>query len=218
MADKTLTIYYTTDLHGHFFPTTYADKAEAPLGLFRCAPRFERGGNTLIIDGGDTLQGSPLATYCQKELRSPRPVAEILNRCHYDVVTLGNHDFNYGLGYLEEYLACGRFACVCQNLRDEAGHVRYPFLVKTLRNGLRVGIAGVVTDYVNVWEKPEHLAGIRITSPLDAARQALEAMRGQVDLTVCVYHGGFERDLNTGRLLSQNGGEHRLPPVRGAGL
>lgn len=205
MADKTLTIYYTTDLHGHFFPTTYADKAEAPLGLFRCAPRFERGGNTLIIDGGDTLQGSPLATYCQRELRSPRPVAEILNRCHYDVVTLGNHDFNYGLGYLAEYLACGRFACVCQNLRDEAGRARYPFLVKTLRNGLRVGIAGVVTDYVNVWEKPEHLAGIRITSPLDAAREALEAMRGQVDLTVCVYHGGFERDLDTGRLLSQNG-------------
>ena len=72
MPEKTLTICYTTDLHGHFYPTTYGDKAEAPIGLFRCVPRFDRGENVLIIDGGDTLQGSPFATYCQKELRRIR--------------------------------------------------------------------------------------------------------------------------------------------------
>jgi 2',3'-cyclic-nucleotide 2'-phosphodiesterase/3'-nucleotidase len=205
MPEKTLTICYTTDLHGHFYPTTYGDKAEAPIGLFRCVPRFDRGENVLIIDGGDTLQGSPFATYCQKELHAPDTVAEIMNLCGYDIVTLGNHDFNYGMPYLDAYLAHGRFACVCENLHDGAGGPRYPYLIRTMPNGLRVGVVGVVTDYVNVWEKPENLSGVRITDPFAAAREALEAMRGQADLTVCIYHGGFERDLDTGRLLSGSG-------------
>ena len=48
----------------------------------------------------------------------------------------------------------------------------------------------------------DSLAGIAITDPIPAAAAALEALRGQVDLTVCVHHGGFERDLATGRVLS----------------
>ncbi len=205
MAGKKLTIYYTTDLHGHFYPTTYGDRAERALGLFRCAPRFEKDGDTLIIDGGDTLQGSPFAAYCMKKLHSAQPVAEIMNRCGYDVVTLGNHDFNYGLAYLQDYLAHGGFDCVCENIRDEEGDAIYPYIIKTMQNGLRIGIAGIVTDHVNIWEKPENLAGVRISEPFEAARSALERMRDKADLTVCIYHGGFERDLHTGRLLSQSG-------------
>ena len=72
----------------------------------------------------------------------------------------------------------------------------------TLENGLRVGIVGIVTDYVNIWERPEHLTGITIEDPLPAAASALAALKGNVDLTVCVYHGGFERDLASGRTLS----------------
>ena len=59
-----------------------------------------------------------------------------------------------------------------------------------------------MTDYVNIWEKPEHLAGIAITDPIPAVAAALERLRDQVDLTVGIYHGGFERDLATGRVLS----------------
>ena len=72
----------------------------------------------------------------------------------------------------------------------------------TLENGLRVGIVGIVTDYVNIWERTEHLSGITIEDPLPAAASALAALKGNVDLTVCVYHGGFERDLASGRTLS----------------
>lgn len=72
----------------------------------------------------------------------------------------------------------------------------------TLENGLRVGIVGIVTDYVNIWERPEHLSGITIEDPLPAAASALALLKGNVDLTVCVYHGGFERDLASGRTLS----------------
>lgn len=59
-----------------------------------------------------------------------------------------------------------------------------------------------MTDYVNIWERPEHLSGITIEDPLPAAASALAALKGNVDLTVCVYHGGFERDLSSGRTLS----------------
>ena len=128
--------------------------------------------------------------------------AEMMNRCGYDYVTLGNHDFNYGMPYLDSYLNVLKARCVCENVRwDEAG-VRFPARIHTLENGLRVGIIGIVTDYVNIWEKPEHLAGIAITDPIPAAAAALERLRDQVDLTVGIYHGGFERDLATGRVLS----------------
>ena len=205
MAKQDITIYSTSDLHGHFYPTTYGDKTQRALGLFRCAPGFVKTPNTLVIDGGDTLQGSPFTAYCVKELRSARPVAEIMNRCGYDVVTLGNHDFNYGADYLREYLTQGNFACVCENLKDETGKSIFPRLVKVMENGLRVGIVGIVTDHVNIWEKPENLAGVQVTSPLEAAREALAALRQEADLTICIYHGGFERDLRTGRLLSSSG-------------
>ena len=52
------------------------------------------------------------------------------------------------------------------------------------------------------WERPEHLSGITIEDPLPAAASALAALKGKTDLTVCVYHGGFERDLASGRTLS----------------
>ena len=54
MAKQDITIYYTSDLHGHFYPTTYGDKTQRALGLFRCAPGFVKTPNTLEIDGGDT--------------------------------------------------------------------------------------------------------------------------------------------------------------------
>ena len=74
--------------------------------------------------------------------------------------------------------------------------------VHTLENGLRVGIVGIVTDYVNIWERPEHIASIRISDPIPAAAAALEKLKSISDVTLCVYHGGFERDLATGRVLS----------------
>ena len=80
--------------------------------------------------------------------------------------------------------------------------MRFPSRIHVLENGLRIGIVGIVTDYVNIWERPEHLSGIAITDPVPAAKAALEALKDQVDVTLCIYHGGFERDLATGRVLS----------------
>ena len=161
-----------------------------------------KDGNTLIIDGGDILQGSPLGAYCHDTLGDASRFAEMMNRCGYDYVTLGNHDFNYGMAYLDTYLNALHARCVCENVRWDGAGVRFPARIHTLENGLRIGIVGIVTDYVNIWERPEHLSGVTVNDPIPAARAALETLKDQVDVTLCIYHGGFERDLATGRVLS----------------
>ena len=202
MQERNLTIYFTSDLHSYIYPTDYRSQEEKDLGLFKCASQFQKDGNTLIIDGGDLLQGSPLGAFCHDTVGSAAQFAQIMYRCGYDYVTLGNHDFNYGMPYLDSYLDALRARCVCENVRWAGGGVRFPAHVHVLENGLRIGIVGIVTDYVNIWERPEHLSGIRIKDPIPAAAAALLSLKCKVDLTVCVYHGGFERDLASGRTLS----------------
>ena len=52
---RNLKIFYTSDVHGYFFPTNYASTQEMPMGLFKLEAAYERDGNTLVIDGGDVF-------------------------------------------------------------------------------------------------------------------------------------------------------------------
>ena len=73
MQERKLTIYFTSDLHSYIYPTDYRGQSEKDLGLFKCASRFQKDGNTLIIDGGDLLQVrrlEPTATIRSEALRS----------------------------------------------------------------------------------------------------------------------------------------------------
>ncbi len=201
MAPK-LTIYYTSDIHGFVFPTTHADDTTRPMGLLGMIPQFHKDGNTLILDCGDTIQGSPLTYYCRKKSLE-NPMVPVMNAAGYDYVTLGNHDFNYGYEALAEYLSGIHAQCVCANVLDRSGRLPIvPYVLHTLESGLRVGLTGVVTSWVNRWEQASTLSHFEITDPFTAAREALEILRGQADFTVCLYHGGIEKDLKTGRLLS----------------
>lgn len=193
-----LTIYFTSDTHGYLYPTNFCDQQPHPMGLL--SMRFPKDENTLIIDGGDTVQGSPLTYFCHVTGQEA-PVAAALNDRGYDYVTLGNHDFNYGPENLGRYLHALHARCLCANVRDDQGRLPVlPAAVHTLGNGLRVGLVGIVTDWVNRWEKKENLVGLTVSDPLEAAREAIRGL--QCDVLVGIYHGGIERDLQTGRLLS----------------
>lgn len=201
MAPK-LTIYYTSDIHGFVFPTSHADNKVRPMGLLGMIPQFQKDGNTLVLDCGDTIQGSPLTYYCRKQSLK-NPMIPVMNAAGYDYVTLGNHDFNYGYEALEEYLNGINARCVCANVKDRSGKLPItPYMLHTLENGMRVGLTGVVTSWVNRWEKESTLSHFEITDPLAAAKEALDALRRQADFTICLYHGGVEKELETGRLLS----------------
>ena len=202
---RKLKILYTSDVHGYLFPTNYAAKDEMPMGLFKLEAAFERDGNTLVIDRGDMLQGSPFAAFVARKAARPHPCALAMDLGGYQYVTLGNHDFNMGLEALEAYLNDLDAACLCCNIRDRAGKLPIlPYAVHVLENGLRVGLIGACTPFVRRWEKPETVAQLAIDAPIAAIRGALMQMP-EVDVKVLVYHGGFERDLQTGALLSASG-------------
>ena len=213
---KTLRIRYTSDMHGYFFPTRYADREEAPIGLMKLMDEFPRDGDTLILDGGDTLQGSPLTNLYQRltaaekqeclscDTYGTHPVAAVMNLAGYHFVTLGNHDFNYGLDALLDYLQNLDALCLCANIRDKAHRLPIaPYAVTQMENGLCVGLVGVCTHFVSRWENPATVAELEIEDAFEAAKAMLEVIRPLCDVTVLLYHGGYERDLEDGRLLSQ---------------
>ena len=107
--DKTLTLRFTSDTHGYLFPTNYADNQTRPMGLMSLAAEFPAGDDTLILDGGDTLQGSPLTNFYHRltpeaqhqcltsAAHGDHPIAAVMNLAGYQYVTLGNHDVNSGV-------------------------------------------------------------------------------------------------------------------------
>lgn len=212
---KTLTIRYTSDTHGYLYPTSYADMQDRPMGLMKLASEYPHDGNTLIIDGGDTIQGSPLTNLYQRlspeekaaclteDTYGTHPIAAMMNLAGYQFVTLGNHDFNYGVDALLDYLTNLDALCLCANIRDKESRLPIaPYAVHQLENGLRVGLVGVCTHFVRRWENPKTVERLVIEEPVPAAKAALEAVKPLCDLTVLIYHGGFECDLETGKALT----------------
>ncbi len=205
---KGFKIIYTSDTHGHIFPVDYALKKKASGGLLALAAQTEKDGNTLILDGGDSLQGTPLSQYyIENSDKFPlHPVAESFNALGLDYYTLGNHDFNFGYDSLRDYIKAMKARCLCANLEDLGGQLDIrPWTIHTLENGLRIGITGVVTDYVNIWEQPQNMERLRVTDTFEAASKVFSEMKMHCDVTVCIYHGGFEEDLESGLLLSDSG-------------
>ncbi|MGX7013078.1 bifunctional metallophosphatase/5'-nucleotidase [Vagococcus silagei] len=198
-----LKIYYTSDVHGYLFPTDYSNDSVQPLGLLSASEQYQRDDNTLVIDGGDMFQGSPFVNYFQKKDGRATGIIETINKIGYDVVTLGNHDFNHGFERLESEVRDLNPTVTCVNVLDKEGKMLFPEIIKEMPNGLKVGIVGITTEYINVWEKPENIASIQIVDPFPEAKAALERIKDQVDIAICLYHGGFEIDIESKELVSK---------------
>lgn len=204
---KNLKIIFTSDTHGHLFPTNYAGKCSEDAGLLNLAHQIEKDGNTLVIDGGDTLQGTTLSQYyiSHRDAYPFQPLAEGFNAMGCDYFTLGNHDFNFGYEVLKEYINAMNATCLCANLTDLRGELGVKnHVIHVLENGLRIGLTGIVTDYVNIWEQEKNLSELKISDAFEAAQREYEILRGQCDVSICIYHGGFEEDLETGERLTQS--------------
>ncbi|MBR5004894.1 MAG: metallophosphoesterase, partial [Erysipelotrichaceae bacterium] len=97
----------TTDVHGYISPYSYSDRKLCRQGLCRLSAHISRlrDEHTLLIDNGDSLQGSSLNYYHNLyEKNLMQPMAKALNYLNYDYWNLGNHDFNYGPDMIHQYI------------------------------------------------------------------------------------------------------------------
>lgn len=172
------------------------------MGLASLAQEWKKDGNTLILDGGDMLQGSAFAAFVQKTYGDAGLIARAVNTAGYDAVCIGNHDLNYGLDYLCTYLDRLDGAALCSNIRILGSGTHWKNSeIFTLENGVRVGVIGICTDSIRNWERPETLSRLEVKKPFDAVRQEIARLKPQCDLLVGLYHGGLEQDLETGGCL-----------------
>ncbi|CAM3368033.1 MULTISPECIES: bifunctional UDP-sugar hydrolase/5'-nucleotidase [Brevibacillus] len=225
---RTLTVLQTSDVHGSIYPFSYADHAPREIGIAKLASLIkkerEKSEHLLLIDSGDLIQGTPLAYHHARICpEKPNPMIRCLNQLGYDAAVLGNHEFNYGMPFLQKAIAESRFSWFSANLTDSTGNPFFgdAYWIKHFPSGLKVGVLGLTTAYIPNWEHPEHIAGICFHDPVQTARKWVPVLREQekVDIVVVAYHGGLEKDEKTGEateaLTKENQGYELCEAVEG---
>ena len=217
----TVTVLATTDMHGNLFPVDYVTGQPAARGLAKVATliRAEEAGNPnhLLIDCGDTIQGTPLEYAYQDLVRTGSgplglkpatpldrdPMMLAMNLLGYDAMAVGNHEYNFGLKNLNRARSDAHFPWLSANTSVAAGGKERPFDAYVIKNvgGVKVAVIGITTPAVPTWEKPENIGSYRFLPPVDALKKAVADLRASQhpDLIVVAAHTGLGRDLNTGR-------------------
>lgn len=204
-AAAELTVLFTSDMHARVLP--YDDVRQRPgRGSIAQVKSFVEAtraqvDNLLVLDGGDAIQGTPLAHYAlTSELGDGRdPTIAAMNLVGYDAAVLGNHEFNFGLGVLRRSLEQSRFPWLGANLVGAQGErlAVHPHLLLK-RGGVRIAVLGLTNPNIPHWDPPSHLGAVTFTDPVAVAMAQVTALRERADLIVVVLHAGFERDLSTG--------------------
>ena len=150
------------------------------------------------IDNGDFLQGSPLCNYLVSKLKSSLPLTSIYNRLGFDFGIVGNHEFNYDLPYLKQAINQLHYPVLCANIIENT----QPFTGQGIHyfkvNDLTIGTIGLTTQYIPHWEQPDYIKTLTFNSAVHILKSELPTLREKSDIVVVSYHGGFERDLDSG--------------------
>jgi 2',3'-cyclic-nucleotide 2'-phosphodiesterase/3'-nucleotidase len=203
-----ITILGTTDLHGNINPIDYYTDKPDNRGLAKVATLIKRvrneQPNTLLIDSGDTIQGSPLESFhSRKNNTRTDPMMLVMNSLNYDAMTVGNHEYNFGLKVLEKARGEAKFPWLSANTYDKATNRTHykPYVVKDVA-GVKIGILGLTTPGIPYWDNPPNYAGLEFHDPVAEARKWVAVLRTQekVDVVVIAMHMGLGEDLRTGEV------------------
>ena len=219
-AKVKLRILETTDIHVNLLDYDYySDQEIETYGLARTATLIKKARseatNSLLFDNGDLIQGNPLGDYVAKvkplKGAEVHPVYKAMNLLDYDAATLGNHEFNYGLDFLNQTLKGAEFPYVNANIykddgdKDESNDVNYfkPYEIieKKVKDEsgkehtLKVGVIGLVTPQIMQWDSSS-LTGKVIAKDIvkTAAKFVPEMKEKGADLIVALAHTGYDQN------------------------
>lgn len=212
-----LRILATTDLHMQFMPYDYlSDRPATGRGLVQAASTLRRLKNAfladpsnavLLVDNGDAFQGSLVSDMVACRHRGTHPMVEAMNILGYDAATPGNHDFTFGLDFLDEVSRAARFPLVCSNITQKRGAQSgrmaplFPpwVIVRRTVTGpdgadihLRIGIIGFAPPQTTRWESVSVGPDLQGREIVATARDLVpELRRAGADIVVALAHSGI---------------------------
>jgi len=214
-----LRIMETTDIHVNVLPYDYyADKPNDTMGLSRTASLIEsvrkEATNAILIDNGDLLQGNPMGDFVAYERGMKEgdvhPVMTGMNLLGYACSTLGNHEFNYGLSFMDKVLAGANFPFVCANLvkgtmlasspRDDRLYLKpYVILDRAIKDGsgaehpIKIGVIGFVPPQIMMWDAKNLTGNVVTRDIVEAAKAWVPQIKEEgADIVIALSHSGID--------------------------
>nr|WP_297935023.1 5'-nucleotidase C-terminal domain-containing protein [uncultured Lachnoclostridium sp.] len=185
-----INILATSDLHGRFVPFDYAINAADDSGslaqVASLAKFFKKVPNTILLDCGDIIQDNSSELFLNEDLH---PMIAGMNEIGYDAITLGNHEFNYGMDVLKRIMKQSKAAVLGGNVYNPDGTgVAKPYTIIE-KSGVKIGIIGMVTPNITRWDAA-NLKGYKVTNPVDETKRVIAEIKDKVDVIVAAEHMG----------------------------
>ena len=183
MAGKTV-ILHTNDVHGAVEGYAYIAQLKADYEA--------KGAEVILVDAGDFSQGT---TYVSSTKGAD--AVTMMNAAGYDVVTLGNHEFDYGYAQLKENMSKAKFKVVCADVFNEDGtpifDANYTY---TTKSGVKVGFFGMETPETQTKANPALIKGLTFATGdafTKAAADQVAALK-DADVVICLAHLGVDAE------------------------
>lgn len=202
---KKLTILYFNDFHGHLLPfkAKYRDK-HASGGVAKMAKLIKeiraknkkKAIDTIVLAGGDVVQGTPISTSFEGEAE-----VKALNAMGLTAMVAGNHDFDFGFDKLLKLTEMAQFHIVSASIYEYNGSkpIFKPYFIKQTINGLRLGLIGLTTKETPMTTHPKNVAVLRFVDPSLAVQAYIEKLAPKTDLLVVLSHVGLKEDKKLAR-------------------
>ncbi|WP_426980241.1 bifunctional 2',3'-cyclic-nucleotide 2'-phosphodiesterase/3'-nucleotidase [Bacillus pseudomycoides] len=213
-----LRILETSDIHVNLMNYDYYQtKTDNKVGLVQTATLVNeeraKAKNSVLFDDGDALQGTPLGDYvAQKGLDGEyvHPLYRLMNLMKYDVISLGNHEFNYGLDYLKKAISKTQFPVINSNVylddhdNDETNdkHAFKPYHIfekevedeSGQKQKVKIGVMGFVPPQVMGWDKANLEGKVKAKDIVQTANKMKEQMKAEdADIIVALAHSGVDK-------------------------
>jgi 2',3'-cyclic-nucleotide 2'-phosphodiesterase/3'-nucleotidase len=214
-AEPTLEIRIieTTDLHSNVVDYDYyKSKPTSKIGLARTATLIKQARteavNSVLVDNGDLIQGSPMGDYiAARGLKKGQihPVYQAMNTLGYDAANIGNHEFNYGLEFLEQVISGANFDYINANIIDLKTSKPYftPYKITTYEfkdlegksHNINIGYIGFVPPQILLWDKINLQGKVRVQDIKESAELWVPIMKAAgADLIIAIPHSGISSE------------------------
>ena len=211
-----VTILHNNDSHGNLSKGTFVGYTQ--LATLIKQERAHNPGRTLLLDGGDQIQGDAMMYYFKTSYSGfasngdalplglqMNPMMAVMNSLGYDAMTLGNHEFNFGSDVFKGALGQASFPILGANVTDagsyglasaDGGKGVQASIEKTLPGqgtdpDIKVAILGLTNHRVPNYELPSNITGLTFANPIETAAKDVPALRASNDAVIALTHIGF---------------------------